>query len=132
MLMTKNGHAAIFEVKFGKTSERVVKESRERSAEQLFADQEPVVSAVEGSDIGTAGDPFEPTARCINDTRKRQPVTRSGLPRLRCCVCHLHHKWAMIWAAAVREFFKTVLEQVYQFKADVNARDANAAAYKYY
>ena len=38
----RNGHAAIFEVKFGKTSGRAVKESRERSAEQLLADLEPV------------------------------------------------------------------------------------------
>ena len=38
----RNGHAAIFEVKIGKTSERAVKESRERSPEQLFADLEPV------------------------------------------------------------------------------------------
>ena len=34
--------------------------------------------------------------------------------------------------AAVREFFKTVLQQVYHFKVDVIAGDANAAAYKYY
>ena len=36
----RNGHAAIFEVKFGKTSDRAVRVSRERSAEQLFADVE--------------------------------------------------------------------------------------------
>ena len=34
--------------------------------------------------------------------------------------------------AAVREFFKTVLQQVCHFKVDVIAGDANAAAYKYY
>ena len=61
---------------------------------------------MEGSDLGTAGHPFEPTARWINDTRKRQLVSRFGLPRLRCCVCHLHHKWAMNSPAAVREFCK--------------------------
>ena len=33
--------------------------------------------------------------------------------------------------AAVRELFKTVLQQVYHFKVDVIAGDANAAAYKY-
>ena len=96
-------------VKFGKTSGRAVEESRERSADRLFADQlfadlEPVASAVEGGDFGTAGDPFEPTARCISDTRKRQLVSRSGLPKLRCCVCHLHGKRAMHSAAAVRFF----------------------------
>ena len=130
--MTRNGHAAIFEVKFGKTSERAAKESRERSAEQLFADLEPVASAVEGSDLGPTEDPFEPPASCINDTKKRQLVTRSGLPRLRCCVCHLHHQWAMNSPAAVREFFKTVLQQVSLQKVYVIAGDANAAAYKYY
>ena len=59
-------------------------------------------------------------------------MTRSGLPRLRCCVCHLHHKWAMKSPAAVRQFFKTVLQQVCHFKVDVIAGDANAAAHKYY
>ena len=33
--------------------------------------------------------------------------------------------------AAVRQFFKTVLQQVHHFKVDVIAGDANAA-YKYY
>ena len=127
----KNGHAAIFEVKFGKTSERAVKESRERSAEQLSSDLEPVASAVEGSDLGPTDDSFEPTASCINDTKERQLVTRSGLPRLRCCVYHLHHKRAMT-SPAVLDFFKTMLQQVCHFNVDVIARDANAAAYKNY
>ena len=39
------------------------------------------------------------------DTRKRQLVTRPGLPRQRCCVCHLHHKCAMNSPAAVRDSF---------------------------
>ena len=34
--------------------------------------------------------------------------------------------------AAVREIFGTVLQQVYRFKVDVIAGDANAATYKYY
>ena len=70
MMTTEMDMPQSFEVKFGKTSEKAVKEWRERSAEQLFADPEPVAFAVEGSDLGTAGDPFEPAARCINDTRK--------------------------------------------------------------
>ena len=115
------GHEAIFEVKFGKKTERTTTESRERSAEQLFADPEPVESAVAGSDLGTTEDPFVPTASCINHTKKRRLVTRSGLPRLRCCVCHLHHKWAMNSPAAVRELFKMLLQQVYHFKVDVIA-----------
>ena len=102
----RNGHAAMFEVKFGKRTERTTTESRERSAEQLFDDFEPDVLAVEGSDLSIARDPLEPTARCINYSKKRQLVTRSGLPRLRCCACHLHHKRAIKSPAAVRHFFK--------------------------
>ena len=128
----RNGHAAIFEVKFGKKTERAAKESRERSPEQLFDTSESVSLVLEGSDFGTTEDPFEPTARCINDTEKRQMVTKSGLPRSRCCECHLHHKWAMNSPAAVRDFFKTVLQQVCHFKVDVIAGDANTAAYKHY
>ena len=54
------------------------------------------------------------------------------LLRLTCCVCHLHHKWAMNSLAAVTDFFKTVLQQVCHFKVDVIAGDAKAAAHKYY
>ena len=54
----RDGHAAIFEVKFGKASERAVKVSRERSAEQLFTDLELVASALEGSDLGPTEKPF--------------------------------------------------------------------------
>ena len=61
--------------------------SLERSAEQLFDDLVSVAFVVDGSDLGTAADYFEPTASCIND-KKRQLVTRSGLSSLRCCVCH--------------------------------------------
>ena len=73
-----------------------------------------------------------PTAKCIQDTTERQLVTRSGLPRLRCCVCHLHHELAMKSPLRVRQFFKTVLQQVHHFKVDVIAGHANAAAYKYF
>ena len=102
----RNGHAVIFEVKFGKKTQRVATESRERSAEQLFDDLESVALFVEGSDLGTTKDPFEPTASCINDTKMRQLVTTSGLSKLRCCVCHLHRKRAINSPAAVREFFQ--------------------------
>ena len=61
-------------------------------------------------------------------TQKRvQLLTRSGLPRLRCCVCHIHHKCALKSPAAAREFFKTVLQQMCHIKVD-----ANAASDKYY
>ena len=36
------------------------------------------------------------------------------------------------FACCCSRFFKTVLQQVYHFKVDVIAGDANAAAYKYY
>ena len=45
----RNGHAAIFEVKFGKKTERAVRESRERSAEQLFDMLEPVALSVKAA-----------------------------------------------------------------------------------
>ena len=128
----RNGHAAIFEVKFGKKTERTTTESREQSAEQLCDTLVPVALAVKAASSVTTEAPFEPTARCITDTKKRQLVTQSGLPRLRCCVCHLHHKLAMISPATVRQFFKTVLQQMCRFKVDVIEGDANAAAYKYY
>ena len=54
----RNEHAAIFEVKFGKKTERAITESHERSAEQLFDTLEPVALAVEGSDLGTTEDPI--------------------------------------------------------------------------
>ena len=34
--------------------------------------------------------------------------------------------------ASVRQFFKTALQQVYNFTVDVIAGDANAAAYKFH
>ena len=80
----KKGHAAIFEVKFGR-----------RQIEQLFNYLESVALVAEGSDLGTSEDCFKPTASCINDTKKRQLVTKSGLSKLRCCACHLHQEWAM-------------------------------------
>ena len=67
----RNGHAAIFEVKFGKTSEGAVRESRERSTEQLFADPESVASALEGSDLGKSGETTLSRQRvCINDGKR--------------------------------------------------------------
>ena len=110
----------------------VTTDSRERTAESLFDTLESVALAVEGSDLSTIGDTFVPTANCIQDIKKRRLVTRSGLPRPRCCVCHLHHERAMCALAAVRQFFKTVLQQVCHFKVDVIAADATATAYKYY
>ena len=80
---------AILEVKFGKRLETAMtqlSQSRERTAQQLFDQLENVALAVEGND-----DSSESTAKCINDVKKRNLVTGSGLSRLRCCVCHIHH-----------------------------------------
>ena len=49
--MMITGHAAIKEVKFGKETEGVTTESRERSAESLFDTLESVALAVEGSNL---------------------------------------------------------------------------------
>ena len=119
-------NATIWE--FGKKTEA---EPRERTADSLFSDLESVASAVEGGDLNTTEGNFVPTARCIQHTKERQLVTRSGLQRLRCCVCHLHHERAMNAPVSVRPFIKTVLQQVHHLKVDAIAGDPNAAAYKY-
>ena len=79
-------HAAIFEVKFGKKSEGAIKDSRGRTADALLKYLESVALAIEGRDLSITEDTFVPTARCIQDTKKRQLVTRSSLQKLRCCV----------------------------------------------
>ena len=98
-----NGHAAIFEVKFGKEKSH---DSRERSAKHLVDTLEQVAQSVEKNIVNR--EDVEPTSECINDTKKRALVTRSGLTRLRCCVCHLHHERARTAPQSVRLFFKTV------------------------
>ena len=77
---TKNSHAAIFEIKFGKMAKEVIAGPRERTAASLFSDLEAVASVVECSDSNT-DDNFVPT-RCIQDTKERQLVTRSRPQRL--------------------------------------------------
>ena len=116
-----------------KKGEGAITESRERKADTLFDNLESVAFAIEGSDLNTTEDHFVPTAECIiQDTTERQLVTRSGRQRLQCCVCHLHHDQAMMSPLRVRQFFKTVLQQVHHFEVDVIAGDANAAAYTYF
>ena len=115
-----------------KKAEGVITDLCERTADTLFSDLESVALAIEGSDLNTTEDHFVPTAKCIQDTKEGQLETRSGLPRLRCCVCHLHHEQAMKSPLCVRQFLKTVLQQVHHFKVDVIAGDANAAAYTYF
>ena len=76
----EDGQTAIFEVKFGNKTGGVTTESRGRTAELLCDNLESFALAVEGSDLSTAGNQFVPTASCIQDTKKRQLVTWSGLP----------------------------------------------------
>ena len=125
-------NAAIFEVKFGKKSERALADLHEKTADTLFTDLGTVAFVIESSDLSITEDNFVPTATCIQDTKKRQLVTRSNLQRLRCCVCHLHHEQAMRAPYRVRQFFAKVLKKVQHYRVDVIAGDANAAAYKYY
>ena len=69
--------------------------------------------------------------RCIQDTKKRQLVTRSNLQRLRCCVCHFHHEQALRAPYRVWHFFAKILKKVRHYRVDVVAGDATAAAYRY-
>ena len=80
---TKNTHAAIFEVKFGKKSEGAITDSREQTADTLYNDLESVALAIEGTNCDVVEDDIVPSATCIQDTKERQLVTGSGLQRLR-------------------------------------------------
>ena len=67
-MMTKRDMLQSLSSSFGKTSKKAVTQlpqARERTAEQLFDQLGYVALAVEGND-----DPSDPTARCINDTRR--------------------------------------------------------------
>ena len=98
-------HAAIIEVIFGKTSERALEDLRKQNRWYAFLwswncrishwRQQPSVTQ----------DNFAPTARCMQDTKKRQQVTRSSRQRLQCSVCHLHHEQAIRAPYRVRQIF---------------------------
>ena len=124
--------AAFFDVKFGKKIRKCLADSRGRTADALLKNPECVALAIEGSNLRTTEDNFVPTARCIQDTKTRQLVTRSSLQRLRCCVCHRHHEQAMKALHRVRQFFARVLKKAQHYRVDVIAGDANAAAHKYH
>ena len=85
---------------------------------------------IEGTSSESIGDDIAPTAKCIKDTKKRNLVTRTGLQKLKCCVCHLHHKQAMNAPAIVRQVQKKVLQKVHGLEVDVSVGDANSAAYR--
>ena len=110
--------------RFLEFGEKAQAEPRERTADSLFNDLESVALAVEGSDLNTT--------EGIQHTKERQLVTRSGLQRLRCCVCLLYVERAMNAPVSFKQFIKTVLQQVHHFEVDVNAGHPNGAAYKYH
>ena len=113
-------YAAIFDGKFGKKSERVITDLRRRTADALVLNLESVELASEGSDLNTLRTISCPTARCTQDTKKRQLVTRSSLQKLRCCVCHLHQEQAMKTPYRVKQFFGVqILKKVEQYRVDV-------------
>ena len=94
----KNSHAAIF-------GNLVKRQKQNRARGQLIHSSVTwslFASAVEGSDLNTTEGNFVPTARCIQHTKERQLVTRSGLQRPPCCVCHLHPERAMIAPVSVQ------------------------------
>ena len=106
--------------------------SRERTADTLYNGLESVALIIEGTHPNATEEGNVHTAEFIQDTKKRQLVTRSGLQRLRCDVCHLLRKQTMTASAAFQQFCKTVLQQVHHFKADVIAGDVNTAACRCY
>ena len=61
-----------------KKSEGAITDSRERTADKLFSNIGTVALAVEGSDPSITEDNFVPTARCTQDTKKKQLVTGSS------------------------------------------------------
>ena len=99
----ENTHAAIFEVKCGRKSEEATEYQGKRTSTTLCNDLESVAMVIEGTSSESIGDDIAPTAKCIKDTKKRNLVTRTGLQKLECCVCHLHHKQAMNAPAIVRQ-----------------------------
>ena len=130
---TKNA-CSDFWNEFGKKTEGDMTDSRERTADTLYNDLESVALTIEGTNPNVTEDGKVHTTEFIQDTKKRQLelVTRSGLQRLRCDVCHLLQKQTMTAPTAVQQFFKTVLQQVHHFKVDVITGDVNTTACRNY
>ena len=129
---TEFSYASIFEVKIEKKPERAFADLREKTVDTLLSDLGTVALVIEGSDLGMIEDNSVPSARCIQDTKKRELVTRSNLQRLRCSVCHLHHEQALRAPHRVRQVFAQALKKVQHHRVDVVVGDATAAAYRYY
>ena len=124
--------ASIFEVKIGQKPERALADLREKTVESLLSDLGTFALVIEGSDLSMTEDNSVPTARCIQDTKKRELVTRSNLHGLRCCVCHLHHEQALRAPHRVRQVFAQALKKVQHHRVDVVVGSATAAAFRYY
>ena len=129
---TEFSYASIFEVKIGQKPERALSDLREKTVDTLLSDLGTVALVIDGSDLDMTEDNSVPSARCIQDTKKRELVTRSNLQRLRCCVCHLHHEQSLRAPHRVRHVFAQALKKVQHHRVDVVVGDATAAAYTYY
>ena len=107
----KSSHAAIFEVKLHQTKSHV---SEPRTHFPVSWNMLPrfLQKTTQKSNL-------KPTADCLRNTSERQLVTRSSLPRIRCCVCQEHHERDMNAPGSVRKFFKKILQQSYNYKVDM-------------
>ena len=76
-------------------------DSRERTTDTLYNDLESVILVIEGINPDVTEDDNMHTTEFIQDSKKRQLMTRSELQRLRGDVCHLLHKQTMTSLAAV-------------------------------
>ena len=111
---------------------KALADSSKKTVDTLLSDLGTVALVIEDSDLSMTEDNSAPTARCIQDTKKRERVTRSNLQRLRCCVCHLHHEQALRVPHRVRQVFAQALKKVQHHRVDVVVGDATSAAYRYY
>ena len=98
-------------MKVRQKSERAFADLREKTVDTLLSDLGTVALVIEGSDLSITEDNSVPTARCFQDTKKRELVTRSNLQRLRCCVCHLRHEQALRAPHRVRQVFAQALKK---------------------
>ena len=119
----RNTHASIFEVKLGKKVEGAITGSRERTTDTLYNDLESLANALEGAYLNTTEDNFVPPAKCIQNIKDRQLVTRSGLQRLRCRERHLDQEQAMKAPYRVRQFFRKVYQKVKLFKVSMSVQE---------
>ena len=106
--------------------------ARANTADTFFADLQSVALAIESRDFNTTEDNFVHTAKCIQYTKKRQLVTRSGLKMTTVLSMPCPPRAGNEGTSLCSTVFQTELQQVQHFKVDVFAGDANAAAHRYY